>query len=102
MPNWTRLCKVDPQPFIDWLAVEPRPWQDNPNGIARIWDLPRDLLQPILDRAFRCLKGKVKEHQPCLNKIEPGFVHTMHADAQNSSFWITRIHVPLVTNPDAW
>ncbi len=36
-----------------------------------------------------------------LSRLIPGVTYKFHQDPQKPG-WITRVHVPIVTNPDAW
>lgn len=66
--------------------------------------LPIALVQPIFDRALAELEyfpGEIIADMPMLSRMMPGQSHGMHADIQSSD-WITRVHVPIVTNPEAW
>src|SRR5262249_42886330 len=101
MSLWRRICDVEVGPLVAWLpwAV----WQATPNGIARCWDVPADLSWPVVTTVCEALKaGKCLRQELCLNRIGPGFAYPVHVDNARFAGWLTRVHVPLVTNPGAW
>jgi hypothetical protein len=98
---WQRLCDVDPAPLVAWLEGDVS-WQQNPNGIARVWEIPRHLTGAIVAAVLPHVPGAGHVLDLCLNRIEPGWAHGMHADSARYAGWLTRVHVPLRTNPGAW
>lgn len=100
MSNWQRLCDVDPAPLLAWLPAAA--WATAWNGISRVWDVPPDLTAPIVAAVLLAVDGARAAKEICLNKIEPGWGHNLHVDGARWAGWITRVHVPLMTNPDCW
>jgi aspartyl/asparaginyl beta-hydroxylase len=98
---WSKLCDVDTRPLVEAVG-DPLRWSDGGNGIWRLFDVPRYLAEPILERVFSCFDERVRAIDVMVNKVEPGFSHAMHVDRQIDPYWVTRVHVPIVTNPQCW
>lgn len=59
--------------------------------------------QPIIDNVLKCFAGPVtySRYYACLSRLVPGACYKYHQDPQQPN-WITRVHVPVLTNPGAW
>lgn len=56
----------------------------------------------IVDAVLRYIPGgKLEPHRACVARLMPGKSYEMHRDSQPPD-WITRVHVPIVTNAGAW
>jgi hypothetical protein len=100
---WRCLGFVDVSALTKWVR-EARPhWPALPcDWKPQRIEGPADLVRPVVDRALELLGGHgLAEHRPVLSRMAPGQTHPMHADRQRSD-WLTRIHVPLLTNEGAW
>ena len=98
---WTLLCPVDVTDAVRWLESSPQSWPVvAANKPQRIFGVPSQL-----DAAVRQVCGlfdvPVVVHSPMLSRILPGTHHAMHADNQRPD-WLTRIHIPLITNDGCW
>lgn len=105
--SWQYLCDVDVAPLLEWLEVNPQRWSQpaSDSKPQRVFSLPAGLFEPIAHVCLSRIPGKSQlqliPHQAMLSRMQPGQRHGLHHDAQRAD-WLTRIHVPLVTNPDAW
>lgn len=126
--NWSCICPVNPAPLIAWLAGASFPAPSTPTKPQRIQDadVPLALCEPIMNAVlkhavarrkvglFACtdgsskadvatteLAGRIVAASPMLSRVLPGQIHPMHVDIQRSD-WLTRVHVPLTTNPGCW
>lgn len=97
---WQRICDVDPAPLAAWLAGAST-WLPNPSQIDRVWDVPADLSGPIIAAVLSKFEQPVRADAVCLNRVNAGVIHGMHYDGQGAN-WLTRVHVPLTTNPGCW
>jgi hypothetical protein len=94
--TWSRLCAVSPEPVAIWLSEQSWPSLGLPVG------LPSELLVPIFDCVLSCFNHALVDN-PMLSLLKPGqCFEEMHVDDPLRDDWITRIHVPITTNPDAW
>ncbi len=103
-PPWACLVEVDVAPMVAWLAEGPSlPWSDPPSADKphRVFIVPGRLSQPIIDAVIEEVQGDVIAHRPMLSRMRPGQQHGMHHDLPWSGH-LTRVHVPLATNPGAW
>lgn len=125
-PGVRHLCAVDVQPMVDWISAIPfEAWpQQHPRlGVPLRPAMVTDLEWPHEDalgfgRAMsrsgilwelaaaladtRVVPGGAKFINHMLSAVMPGDVITPHsdyADAPAPAGWITRVHVPLLTNP---
>lgn len=62
-------------------------------------DLPART-QPVVDELLALFPG-CRDTYRAITTIHPGDYVPHHTDTLRDG-WVTRIHVPLVTNPDAW
>lgn len=113
---WSHICGVDVAPWVQWLTEDNHNWPTDlaPNKPARVHEdgLPIDLLQSTYGVVLPhfgdsvMLAGlpnirPVVAHAPMLSLMKPGQSHPYHVDRQRAD-WITRVHVPLTTNPGCW
>lgn len=66
---------------------------------VRLPDAAREIIEAVL--AWFPAGVMFNESYACLSKLMPGQSYEMHRDPQPPE-WITRVHVPLTTNPGAW
>ncbi len=103
---WSHICDVDTAPLLAWLEKQgpgifptlPGTHADKPQ---RVRQLPMELLQPIFDAVLRHFPAGCVAYEPMLSRMRPGQEHGMHVD-HTPAYWVTRVHVPLVTNTSAW
>lgn len=102
-PCWRSVCGVDVGPAVDWLAAGSFsfPSPSTPDKPQRIFAPPASIIAPIVARVLHALAAPVVAHEPMLSRVRPGQEHGMHVDVQRSD-WVTRIHVPLTSNPGCW
>lgn|GEM_PF-2779314 len=97
---WLYLCDVDVAPLVAWLpnAAWPPVKGGQPNRVHA-----PDIAQPIIDQVLGCFAGPVtySRYYACVSRVIAGRGFGYHQDPQPPE-WITRVHVPLVTNPAAW
>src|SRR5688500_8773571 len=98
---WSIICDVDVAEAVEWLHEGNKQWPDTsrPGKPQRIHKLP-DVCEALVDAVMEhCPNAAAQEKM--LSRMLPGQSHSMHDDKQRSG-WITRVHVPLVTNGSAW
>lgn len=101
---WSPVCTVDTSSLEHWLQhAGPGlfPALRDQAKPQRVFQLPRDALQPIVDTVLGCFPCPAYAYEPMLSRMQPGQKHGMHVD-HTPAGWVTRIHVPLATNPKAW
>lgn len=103
-PCWMPVCPVDVTALAAWLADARPHWPalpcpTKPQRIAP----PAELTGPIVSHVLARFDGAARTVADAvrLSRMLPGQRHDLHVDRQRSD-WITRIHVPIVTNPGAW
>ena len=96
--NWRYLHAVDVALAMAWLVeAGDSAWA---RGQGETWamvsdgNLPMDVIQPIIDAVD--IGGRVGT--VLLTRLIPGQSHRLHVDQQKDD-WLTRIHVPITTNP---
>jgi hypothetical protein len=96
MPPWSYICDVD----ISGVEIPASGW-----NTPAYPDKPQRIFEPVC----RAVLATVLAHFPgctardtMLSRMRPGQVHGFHVDQQTTDTWVTRVHVPLVTNPGAW
>ena len=115
MNNWSFLCEVDIAPLAAWLAEGDKAWPapSTPCKPQRVREIPPGLFEPIAVEVI----GKMVAYEiaknldssftvpvaadPMLSRMLPGQSHGFHVDRQRAD-WITRVHVPITTNPGCW
>lgn len=98
---WSEIDDVDVEPMAAWLAANALSWPEvAPTKPQRIFLLGK-ALQTLIDRVMTFFDESVYVYQPMLSRMPPGESHPMHADAARAD-WVTRVHVPLVTNDYCW
>ena len=101
-PCWRHLCDVDIEPLLAWLESARIDWPrlPSPDKPQRVRP-PEELARPIIDSVLARLGVGLVADDVVLSRVMPGQTHPLHTDRQRSD-WLTRVHVPLVTNPGAW
>lgn len=106
--TWSLLCPVDVAAAVAWLADNrpPFPEPSTPDKPQRVWNLPLAITQPIVDTVLLALRAphvtiNMATDALCLSRMLPGQNHGLHVDIQRSDS-VTRVHVPLTTNPGCW
>lgn len=67
----------------------------------RLLEIPDKLIVSFTSTVFAAMGGNLVAHEIVLSRMMPGQVHGMHQDQQPNG-WVTRVHVPIVTNEKAW
>lgn len=103
---WSRVCDIaeaDLAALAEWAAGSDRHWPNHADLTKpqRVWDLPKALTDPIVSRVLEEFGPLVAAKDLCLSRIRPRTSHPMHVDSEPATF-VTRIHVPLVTNEKCW
>lgn len=102
---WTCLGDVDIARALEWLAAGEKPPTSTAGKPQRIFDLPMGIFGPIICDALLLITladdDYLIAHAPMLSRIMPGVYHHYQRDGQRAD-WLTRIHVPLITNPGCW
>ncbi|MCC6419931.1 MAG: aspartyl/asparaginyl beta-hydroxylase domain-containing protein [Gemmataceae bacterium] len=101
-PCWTKLCEVDVAPLVARLSGHAVDWQvqPSPSKPQRV-RAGLDFARPTIDRILADHFPGHQAWQPMLSRMLPGQSHPMHVDHPRADC-VTRVHVPLVTNPGAW
>lgn len=99
---WARLCDVDPGALQDYIS-SPHPWPQHEDRTKprRLFDVPSQLTQPILAVVLPRFGRPVKVSFIVLSQVIAGAWHGMHTDQEPGQF-LTRVHVPVTTNPGCW
>lgn len=102
-PYWSHLCDVDAAALTHWLHCGGQPWSTPATGDKpqRVFEIPSALLAPIYATILPKFAAAVNPLDPMLSRMRPGQSHDFHVDPQRGD-WVTRVHVPIVTNPGAW
>ena len=100
---WSPICTVDVAPLQAWLAATDQPWSvvaENKPGrvLAESWP---DTVQRAIHAVCSHFDCDCVASRVMLSRMRPGQSHPMHVDNQRSN-WITRVHVPITTNPGCW
>jgi hypothetical protein len=101
-PPWSLVCPIDTRPLAIWLAehADAFPRQASADKPQRVLAPPMELVQPVINAVLAHFPDAVA-HAPMLSRMSAGQEHCMHMD-HTPAHWITRVHVPIATNPDAW
>lgn len=107
--NWSYLCDVDIAPLAAWLEEGDKGWPppSTPTKPQRVREIPAGLLEPIMAQSLCALAwhvgsgGVLVPADPMLSRMLPGQSHPYHVDRQRSD-WVTRVHVPITTNPGCY
>ena len=99
---WTCLGPVDVAPLAEWLArARPHfPAPSAPSKPQRI-EAPPDLVVPVVAAVLAYPPVDLTAHRVVLSRVLPGQRHDLHVDKMRAD-WVTRIHVPILTNEGAW
>lgn len=101
MTCWSRLGAVEVAdlaahlPSVAWPPVK----GGQPNRV-RTPPAALPVVEAILGRFFGP-ETTFDRHRACLSRLVPGATYEMHRDPQRRE-WLTRVHVPVVTNHGAW
>lgn len=100
-PCWTCLGAVDVALLVHWLA-QGVAWPPVKGGQPNRVHAPAEAA-PVIQAALALFDEPVTydQYRACVARIIPGRGHPYHQDSQPPA-WVTRVHVPVVTNPDAW
>jgi hypothetical protein len=99
METWSCICDVDAAPLIAWYADS---CASLPIRLGqRSHELPMPLVHQVTAEVLKHFAGPVLAHGPFLGFSVAGHSHPMHTDPQRDD-WLTRVHVPIVTNPQCW
>ncbi len=100
---WSEIGVVDVAPllthslqFLDWSRPA---YPDKPQRAFRMQEAPA--ARAIIHEVLSCLWGNLVTADAMLSRMLPGQSHGMHVDIQ-PAHWLTRVHVPLVTNAGCW
>ncbi len=99
-PYWSDLGAVDSTPLLPCVARAN--WPPVKGGLpnrVRIPDEADGIIAEVLSR-FGC-PVTFNRYSACFSRLVPGATYELHRDPQAPN-WLTRVHVPLVTNPAAW
>lgn len=104
---YEEICKVDVSALQAWLAgpgrsapwiVQPHPENGNPE---RLHQYPT-LVVPVVAAVLAHFPQGCRTEGMVLNRVRPGQCHAMHTDHPDPALFLTRVHVPLRTNPGCW
>ena len=104
---WYDLGPVNVAEAVAWLEAEEKPWPTSTAEMKpqRIFTLPGFFDELISDVLSLVVTHSGEDyligHAPMLSRVMPGVDHGLHCDTQRAD-WLTRIHVPLATNPGCW
>lgn len=101
-PLWSYLCDVDVSALAEWLAFSELHWPKlpSPDSPQRVFGPVGRLVRPVVDAVLSHFP-ECHAPQTMLSRVRPGQSHPMHVDIQQGG-WVTRVHVPVKTNPAAW
>lgn len=99
---WSYLGDVDVSPLLTWLQGGNAKWPPVKGGQPNRVHAPAEAL-PIITTVLGWFDGPVTydSYYASVSRLIPGQGHDYHQDPQQPN-WITRIHVPVITNPLAW
>lgn len=94
MPTIEAFADVDVSQEAAWLDAIPfAEWRHLADPA---WHAAREIFKPLAEELMAHFPGCVMSG-PGLFLLEPGQVHPAHTDVQPPE-WVTRVHVPIVTN----
>lgn len=99
---WRLLGEADVAPLALWLASGGAKWPPVKGGQPNRVRLPAEAhcvvaaVMTYFDHWHTYDRGRA-----CLSRLVPGSTYEFHRDPQPPG-WVTRVHVPVVTNPAAW
>ena len=99
---WSCLCSVDVAPLLAWIEAGNARWPAVKGGQPNRVQAPPEAAG-IIAAVLAEFEGPVRhgDYYACLSRLIPGRGYEFHRDPQPDD-WITRVHVPVITNPDAW
>lgn len=100
---WEPICPVDIAPLAAWLNDLPAIWpqQAYASKPQRRFDLPNAIIHPITETILAHFPANSCVQELVLSRMMPDQWHDYHVDQQPTA-WLTRVHVPIITNPEAW
>lgn len=100
--TWSLLCAVDVLPLVSWLQSGAVRWPKFVRGQPQRLPAP-EAASTVITAVLSCFGGTDTYNRPyaCVSRVGPGNGHGYHRDSQPPE-WITRVHVPLVTNEACW
>jgi hypothetical protein len=101
------IAKVNVADLVKWVrGIDPADWPDwykhafRPAVIADLnWQGMGVRTKPVIDKVMKEFPGCHAEN-PCITTVHPGDFVPPHTDDIQPG-WVTRIHVPIVTNKGA-
>ncbi len=97
---WGELGAVDITPLLP--AVTVAEWPPVKGGQPNRVRIP-DEAYPVANAVLWFFDCPVMfdAYYACLSRLVPGATYELHKDPQRQG-WLTRVHVPLTTNPGCW
>ena len=99
---WSVLCEVDVEQLVQFLGRGNPGWPIVKGGQPNRIKAPPEAV-PVIQTVLASFAESVDydKNYACLSRVIPGRWHGYHKDGQRDD-WITRVHVPVVTNPACW
>lgn len=100
---WSLLGPIDITAALAWLASGSAAYHAtvSPTKPQRAFDLPAAVFDPLYAAILAHFDEPAIVGAAMLSRMLPGQSHPLHVDTQRAD-WITRVHVPLISNPGAW
>lgn len=102
---WSYICAVDPAALArlgEWLDAAPLWPTVAPTKPQRIFEPPTAIVRPIMYQVLCEFDGVADvADSMMLSRMPAGEQHGMHFDHLHHNC-LTRVHVPVVTNPGCW
>lgn len=103
-----RLMDIDETDASGWIADIPlEDWPQQTRAKIKPamvsdpdWHGYGGIVQPLIDKVLALFPGAYADTR-LLSAIMPGETIRQHVDGQ-PAHWLTRVHVPLLTNPESW
>jgi hypothetical protein len=98
---WSEICSLDITEAVAWLSTATPGWNvpGYPDTPSRAFQIPQ-VMRPLIAAVVAHFPGS-RTADEMLSRMKAGQCHWMHVDNQNVA-WITRVHIPLATNPKAF
>ena len=100
------LCKVNVTDVVNWITsvYKPEDWHKGPDRpFVRndpAWEDLAVRTQPVVSQVLKLFSGGIDSYRS-ITVVHPGDYVPPHTDTQHPG-WLSRIHVPLVTNPGSF
>ena len=102
------LCRVDIYGLVEWISGISRDfWPDwnkpslRPAVVADGgWESMTLATAPVISEVMGVFPDHLKPGNPMITTVHPGDFVPYHTDTTDPG-WVTRVHVPIVTNKDA-